>query len=156
MSIAREAVSCWEMRGHRGGILILVIDPPECFWSASQCLSPRVCCLWYQSREATEDHLLSPDGQSRGQQYRICYDLYFTSCWKWHSEVFIFPSSETNLCLKLLKTDSCLFIFVFMYLTLDFFIKTSSIMLHPEDSYPLQRVSVLSQVSSCEFMILDA
>ena len=72
MSIAIEVGSRWGMRGHRGGILKLVIDPPVCLWSASQCLFPRVCCLWYQSRETIEDHLLSPDGQSRGHLFWIC------------------------------------------------------------------------------------
>ena len=31
-------------------------------------------------------------------------------------EVFIFPFVETELCLKLFTTDSCLCIFVFMYI----------------------------------------
>ena len=51
---------------------------PECLWSASQCLTTRVCGPWYLSLSITEEQLLPPDGQCSGQQYWRGYDLYFT------------------------------------------------------------------------------
>ena len=41
---------------------VCLLNPFECLWSAYQCLSTRVCGLWYGSPEATEDHLFPPDG----------------------------------------------------------------------------------------------
>ena len=62
------------MRGHRGGILMLVIDPPD---RLSMSVSQSVLSLIpiSQTRKPTEDHLLSPDGQSRGQLYSIQSNL---------------------------------------------------------------------------------
>ena len=59
------------MRGHRGGILMLVIDPPD---RLSMSVSQSVLSLIpiSQTRKPTEDHLLSPDGQSRGHLFRVC------------------------------------------------------------------------------------
>ena len=84
MSIAREAVSCWEMRGHRGGILILVIDPPVCLWSTSQCLSPRVCCLWTNPAKLPRIICSLPMDRVEGTCFGCVYDLYLTHFWKFN------------------------------------------------------------------------
>ena len=62
---------------------VWLLDPFECQRSVYQCLSTRVCSLWYGSPEASEDHLFSPDGQLVGTsigRVTFCTTLELLCC----------------------------------------------------------------------------